>query len=162
MILGGVSFCAVLGAARLSHLGLHLLDDRVILKLELLALTAFCSRCKEIKHCQVGLQCQEAVVAFLAESPAKQLRDLAKAGACGHIQQAAGQSILDVDISDLVMEQFPALRGVLLTLNKVGKIERRLEVGAGQPVEQQFAAGTGRCPSRFHGAGQCHAFPRSG
>ena len=26
------------------------------------------------------------------------------------------------------MEQFPALRGVLLTLNKVGKIERRLEV----------------------------------
>ena len=165
MILGGVSFCAVLGAARLGHLGLHLLDDRVILKLELLALTAFGSWCKEIKHRQMGLQCQEAVVALLAESTAKQLRDLAKAGACGHIQQAAGQSILDVDISDLVMEQFPALRGVLLTLNKVGKIERRLEVGAGQPVEQQFAAGTGylrRCPSRFHGAGQCHAFPRSG
>ena len=91
----------------------------------------------------MGLQRQEAVVALLAESTAKQLRDLAKAGACGHIQQAAGQSILDVDISDLVMEQFPALRGVLLTLNKVGKIERRLEVGAGQPVEQQFAAGTG-------------------
>ena len=41
------------------------------------------------------------------------------------------------------MEQFPALRGVLLTLDKVGKIKRRLEVGAGQPVEQQFAAGTG-------------------
>jgi len=98
---------------------------------------------KEIKHRQVGLQRQEAVVALLAESTAKQLRDLAKAGACGHIQQIAGQSILDVDISDLVMEQFPALRGVLLTLNKVGKIERRLEVGAGQPVEQQFAAGTG-------------------
>ena len=29
MILGGVSFCTVLGAARLGHLGLHLLDDRV-------------------------------------------------------------------------------------------------------------------------------------
>ena len=129
MILGGVSFCAVLGAARLGHLGLHLLDDRVILKLELLALTAFGSWCKEIKHRQVGLQRQEAVVALLAESTAKQLRDLAKAGACGHIQQAAGQSILDVDINDLVMEQFPALRGVLLTLDKVGKIKRRLEVG---------------------------------
>lgn len=61
--------------------------------------------------------------------PGEAAQDLAKAGACGHIQQAAGQSILDVDISDLVMEQFPALRGVLLTLNKVGKIERRLEVG---------------------------------
>lgn len=85
--------------ARLGHLGLHLLDDRVILKLELLALSAFGSWCKEIKHCQVGLQRQEAVVALLAESTAKQLRDLAKAGACGHIQQAAGQSILDVDIN---------------------------------------------------------------
>lgn len=94
MILGGVSFCAVLGAARLGHLGLHLFDDRVILKLELLALTAFCSWCKEIKHRQMGLQCQEAVVALLAESPVKQLRDLAKAGACGHIQQAAGRASL--------------------------------------------------------------------
>lgn len=129
MILGGVSFCSVLGAARLGHLGLHLLDDRVILKLELLALSAFGSWCKEIKHCQVGLQRQEAVVALLAESPAKQLRDLAKAGACGHIQQVAGQSILDVDISDLVMEQFPALRGVLLTLDKVGKSNAALKWG---------------------------------
>ena len=88
----------------------------------------------------MGLQGQEAFVAVFADGLLQQLGDLAVAGAAQNVLVLAGNCVLDVDVGNMLLQQLPALGGVLAALDEVGEVKSGLEVGGGQLVENNLAA----------------------
>lgn len=81
---------------------------------------------------QMRLQCQESLVAFVADGAGEQCLDLAFACAAQHILLVVRDGILDMDILNIGAQQLPALFRILAALHKIRKVECRAEMRAGQ------------------------------